>query len=330
MSTEKNSRLGTYVSKTAAGETVRAFLPPPLPPDPPVDLTGLYPHLDRANQALGRLDGLTTLLPDTRLFLYLYVRKEALLSSQIEGTKSSFSDLLLFENEAVPSVPIDDVEEVSNYVAAMQHGLRRIKGGFPLSLRLIREIHAILLRGGRGANKTPGEFRRSQNWIGGNRPGNAAFVPPSPELMMECLDRFEHFLHDEKHQLPVLVAAGLIHVQFETIHPFLDGNGRLGRLLITLLLCAKGVLREPLLYLSLYFKTHRQRYYYLLQRVRTEGVWEEWIEFFWRAPSVLLAKQPTQPFKFFIFSKWTGRRFERRGARRRQAWPFTNTCKHIR
>jgi Fic family protein len=280
MSTEKNSRLGTYVSKTAAGETVRAFVPPPLPPDPPVDLTGLYPLLDRANQAIGRLDGLTTLLPDTRLFLYLYVRKEALLSSQIEGTKSSFSDLLLFENEAVPSVPIDDVEEVSNYVAAMQHGLRRIKGGFPLSLRLIREIHAILLRGGRGANKTPGEFRRSQNWIGGNRPGNAAFVPPSPELMLECLDRFEHFLHDEKHNLPVLVEAGLIHVQFETIHPFLDGNGRLGRLLITLLLCAKGVLREPLLYLSLYFKSHRQRYYDLLQRVRTEGVWEEWLEFF--------------------------------------------------
>src|SRR3984957_4583288 len=280
MSTEKNSRFGTFVSKTAVGETVRAFVPPPLPPDPPVDLTGLYPQLDRANQALGRLDGLTTLLPDTRLFLYLYVRKEALLSSQIEGTKSSFSDLLLFENEAVPGVPIDDVEEVSNYVAAMQHGLRRIKSGFPLSLRLIREIHGILLRGGRGANKTPGEFRRSQNWIGGSRPGNAAFVPPPPERLMECLDRFEHFLHDEKHKLPVLVEAGLIHVQFETIHPFLDGNGRLGRLLITLLLCAKGTLREPLLYLSLYFKAHRQHYYDLLQRVRTEGVWEEWLEFF--------------------------------------------------
>jgi Fic family protein len=251
-----------------------------LPPDPPLDLSGLYQHLDRANLALGRLDGLTTLLPDTRLFLYLYVRKEALLSSQIEGTKSSFSDLLLFENEAVPGVPIDDVEEVSNYVAAMQHGLRRIKGGFPLSLRLIREIHAILLRGGRGANKTPGEFRRSQNWIGGSRPGNASFVPPPPERMMECLDLFERFLHDEKHKLPVLVEAGLIHVQFETIHPFLDGNGRLGRLLITLILCAKGILREPLLYLSLYFKTHRQRYYDLLQRVRTEGIWEEWIQFF--------------------------------------------------
>jgi Fic family protein len=280
VSNDKNSRLGTYVSTTTAGETVRAFLPPPLPPEPAVDLTGLFQQLDRANQALGRLDGLTTLLPDTRFFLYLYVRKEALLSSQIEGTKSSFSDLLLFENEAAPGVPIDDVEEVSNYVAAMQHGLRRIKGGFPLSLRLIRDIHGILLRGGRGANKTPGEFRRSQNWIGGSRPGNAAFVPPPPERMMECLDLFEHFLYDEKHKLPALVEAGLIHVQFETIHPFLDGNGRLGRLLITLLLCAKGILREPLLYLSLYFKTHRQRYYDLLQRVRTEGVWEEWIEFF--------------------------------------------------
>ena len=280
MCADKSLRLGGYVSTTISAETVRAFLPPPLPPEPPLDLSGLYQNLDRANQALGRLDGLTTLLPDIKLFLYLYVRKEALLSSQIEGTKSSFSDLLLFENEAVPGVPIDDVEEVSNYVAAVQHGLRRIKGGFPLSLRLIREIHAILLRGGRGANKTPGEFRRSQNWIGGSRPGNAAFVPPPPERMMECLDRFEHFLHDEKHKLPVLVAAGLIHVQFETIHPFLDGNGRLGRLLITLLLCAKGVLREPLLYLSLYFKTRRQRYYDLLQRVRTEGVWEEWIEFF--------------------------------------------------
>jgi len=280
VSNDKNSRLGTYLSTTTAGETVRAFLPPPLPPEPNVDLTGLFQQLDRANLALGRLDSLTTLLPDTRLFLYLYVRKEALLSSQIEGTKSSFSDLLLFENEAAPGVPIDDVEGVSNYVAAMQHGLRRIKGGFPLSLRLIREIHAILLRGGRGANKTPGEFRRSQNWIGGSRPGNAAFVPPPPERMMECLDRFEHFLHDEKHRLPVLVEAGLIHVQFETIHPFLDGNGRLGRLLITLLLCANGVLREPLLYLSLYFKTHRQRYYDLLQSVRTEGVWEEWTEFF--------------------------------------------------
>src|SRR5579863_7325651 len=280
MADEKNSRLGTYVSTTIANETVKAFVPSPLPPDPPVDLSGLYQQLDRANQALGRLDGLTTLLPDARLFLYLYVRKEALLSSQIEGTKSSFSDLLLFENEAVPGVPIDDVEEVSNYVAAMQHGLRRIKGGFPLSLRLIREIHAILLRGGRGANKTPGEFRRSQNWIGGSRPGNAAFVPPPPELVQECLGQFELFLHETQSGLPLLIKAGLIHVQFETIHPFLDGNGRLGRLLITFMLCEKGVLRDPILYPSLYLKSNRNQYYDLLQRVRTEGAWENWLAFF--------------------------------------------------
>jgi Fic family protein len=280
MATESKSRLGTYVTTTVTGEPVQAFIPPPLPPNPPLELGALYQHLDRANQALGRLDGLTTLLPDTKFFLYLYIRKEALLSSQIEGTQSSFSDLLLFESDAEPGVPIDDVEEVSNYVAAMQHGLRRIAGGFPLSLRLIREIHAILLRGGRGANRTPGEFRRSQNWVGGSRPGNAAFVPPPPERLMECLDNFERFLHDEKHKLPVLVEAGLVHVQFETIHPFLDGNGRLGRLLITILLCSKGALREPLLYLSLYFKTNREQYYNLLQRVRTDGSWEEWLAFF--------------------------------------------------
>jgi Fic family protein len=177
-------------------------------------------------------------------------------------------------------VPKEDVEEVSNYVAAMQHGLRRLAGGFPLSLRLIREIHEILLRGGRGANKTPGAFRRSQNWIGGSRPGNASFVPPPPEQMMQCLDSFERFLHDDQHGLPLLVEAGLVHVQFESIHPFLDGNGRLGRLLITLLLCAKGAMKDPLLYLSLYFKANRNKYYDHLQRVRTHGAWEEWLEFF--------------------------------------------------
>lgn len=162
----------------------------------------------------------------------------------------------------------------------MQHGLRRLAGGFPLSLRLIREIHAILLRGGRGANKTPGEFRRTQNWIGGSRPGNASFVPPPPHRVMECLDSLERFLHDEKHKFPVLVEAGLVHVQFESIHPFLDGNGRLGRLLITLLLCSKGSLTEPLLYPSLFLKTNRNHYYDLLQRVRTEGAWEDWLSFF--------------------------------------------------
>src|SRR5713226_6359300 len=220
------TRLGTYVTSSVAGETVRAFIPPSLPPIPALELGGLHEQLDLANQALGRLNGMTKLLPDVRFLLYLYVRKEALVSSQIEGTQSSFTDLLLFENEAVPRVPVEDVEEVSNYVAAMQHGLRRLAGGFPLSLRLIREIHAILLRGGRGANKTPGEFRRTQNWIGGSRPRNASFVPPPPERLMDCLDSFENFLHDERHRLPVLVVAGLAHVQFESIHPFLDGNGR--------------------------------------------------------------------------------------------------------
>jgi len=275
----ETSRLGRYVTTNVAGEPVKAFVPPPLPPAD-LDLSGLYQHLDRANQALGRLDGLTVLLPDVRFLLYLYVRKEALVSSQIEGTQSSFVDVLLFESKVPTSVPKEDVEEVSNYVAAMRHGLRRLQGGFPLSLRLIREIHAILLRGGRGANKTPGEFRRSQNWIGGTRPGNASFVPPPPAEMMEALDRFERFLHDDKHGLPLLVEAGLVHVQFESIHPFLDGNGRLGRLLITLLLCAKGALKQPLLYLSLYFKTHRNQYYDHLQRVRTEGAWEEWLKYF--------------------------------------------------
>lgn len=271
---------GEYVVSSTTGESVRAFVPNPLPPNPPLELTPFFPLLDRANQALGRLDGLSALLPDISLFLYIYVRKEAVLSSQIEGTQSSLSDLLLFENEDVPGVPINDVQEVSHYVAAMQHGLDRLREGFPLSLRLIREIHEVLLRGGRGAEKTPGDFRTSQNWIGGTRPGNAAYVPPPPERLMECLANLELFLHDESVTLPLLVQLGLIHVQFETIHPFLDGNGRLGRLLITLLLCARGALKDPLLYLSLFFKTHRSRYYDLLQKVRTDGAWEEWLEFF--------------------------------------------------
>ncbi len=274
------SRLGSYVVTSVVGEAVKAYIPVPLPPNPPVNLARLHGHIERADRAVGRLDGLSVLVPDTNLLLYAYVRKEAVLSSQIEGTQSSLSELLLFENAAAPGVPVVDVEEVSNYVAAMQHGLRRLRRGFPLSLRLIREIHAILLRGGRGSNKLRGEFRRSQNWIGGTRPGNATFVPPPPNRLMECLDPFEKFLHDDSETLPLLVKLGLIHVQFESIHPFLDGNGRVGRLLITLLLCDKKVLREPLLYLSLFFKTHRERYYELLQRVRTEGVWEDWLAFF--------------------------------------------------
>jgi Fic family protein len=271
-------KTGEYRLSTTVGEQVSAYIPKPLPPDPPLDLGILYPLLDRANQALGRLDGSTSLLPDTKLFLYFYIRKEAVISSQIEGTQSTLSELLLFESGVGPAALMDDLSETSHYVAAMEHGLKRLKEGFPISLRLLCEIHGVLLRTGRGAERTPGEFRRSQNWIGGSRPGNALFVPPPPEALMECLDPLEKFLYDER--LPLLVKLGLVHVQFETIHPFLDGNGRLGRLLLTLLLCESGVLHEPLLYLSFYFKTHRSRYYELLQRVRLEGVWEEWLEFF--------------------------------------------------
>jgi Fic family protein len=236
--------------------------------------------LEQANQAVGRLDGLASVLPDLSMFLYTYIRKEAVLSSQIEGTQSSLSDLLMFENDEVPGAPIQDVQEVSNYVAAMNHGLKRLRGGFPLSLRLLREIHEILMSKGRGGGKHPGEFRRSQNWIGGSRPGNAAFVPPPPELVMECMSSLERFLHEKRPDQPLLIKAALVHVQFETIHPFLDGNGRLGRLLITFLLCAQGAIREPILYLSLYFKTHRAAYYDLLDRVRTKGDWEAWLDFF--------------------------------------------------
>lgn len=278
--TDSDTRLGHYVTTTLVGEAVRAFVPPPLPPRPAVDLSPFYSRLDQANQALGRLDGLSALLPNTKLFLYLYVQKEALLSSQIEGTQSSLTDLLLYENDQMPGTPVDDVEEVSNYVAAMNHGLNRMKEGFPLSLRLIREIHAVLLRGGRGADKQAGEFRRSQNWIGGTRPGNAAFVPPPVTHLDACLGDLERFIHDDAQALPVLVKAALVHVQFETIHPFLDGNGRLGRLLITLILVMENAMIDPILYLSLYFKTHRQTYYDLLTRVRTHGDWESWIAFF--------------------------------------------------
>ncbi len=276
-----NRTAGQYIASTVGGESYQAFLPAPLPPDPPLALDGeLLQWLEKANRAIGRLDGISDVLPDSHLFLYQYVRKEALLSSQIEGTQSSFSDLLLFEMDEAPGVPLDDAREVSNYIAAMNHGLRRMSEGFPLSLRLLREIHGILLQDGRGAQKQPGEFRRSQNWLGGSRPGNAVFVPPPPEHLMECLDPFERFLHDDAQPTPVLLKASLAHVQFETIHPFLDGNGRLGRLLMMLILINEGVLREPLLYLSLYFKTHRSDYYDHLQRVRLEGDWEGWLRFF--------------------------------------------------
>ncbi len=229
--------------------------------------------------AVGRLDGLKNVLPDPEIFLYSYVRKEAVLSSQIEGTQSSLSDLLLFELEGVAGMPLNDVQEVSNCVAAMNHGLKRLQT-LPLSLRLIKEIHGVLLAKGHGSKKEPGEFRRSQNWVGGTRPGNAAYVPPPPDQVLECLGALGKFLHNDPVKTPLLIKAALTHIQFETIHPFLDGNGRLGRLLITFLFCAEGALHEPLLYLSLYFKQHRQQYYDLLQSVRLTGDWEAWLRFF--------------------------------------------------
>ena len=273
---------GRYETISTVGDEVtRAFVPASLPPEPPLTPSAdLRESLDHALVALGRLDSVSTLLPDTELFLYSYVRKEAVLSSQIEGTQSSLSDLLLFELDEAPGVPLDDVVEVSNYVAALEHGLTRVRGGFPLSNRLVREVHALLLAKGRGADKEPGEYRQSQNWIGGTRPGNAVFVPPPAQHVEACMGALERFLHNEPERTPALVKAALAHVQFETIHPFLDGNGRVGRLLITLLLCVEGILREPLLYLSLYFKQHRDRYYELLTTVRTDGNWEAWLAFF--------------------------------------------------
>ena len=277
----KRELQGHYVSISTVGEEARAFVPAPLPPEPPIEWTPeLHSKFDQALLALGRLDSISTFLPDISLFLYMYVRKEAVFSSMIEGTQSSLSDLLLFELDMDPGVPMDDVREVSNYVAALDHGLKRLNKGFPLSLRLIKEMHSILLAKGRGSNQTPGEFRRTQNWIGGTRPGNAAFVPPPADKVMECMGKLELFLHDQPEPTPALLKAALAHVQFETIHPFLDGNGRLGRLLITLLLCEQKVLREPLLYLSLYFKTHRRYYYELLNNVRLTGDWEAWLDFF--------------------------------------------------
>jgi Fic family protein len=262
-------------------------VPAPLPPKPPLEWSPeLRGKFDAALLELGRLDAVAGLLPDTALFLYMYVRKEAVLSSMIEGTQSSLADLLLFELEQEPGAPLSDAREVSNYVAALEHGLQRLAEGMPLSLRLIRELHALLVAGGRGGKQAPGEFRQSQNWVGGARPGNAVFVPPPPHEVVRRLGELELFLHDEPEATPPLLKAALAHVQFETIHPFLDGNGRLGRLLITLLLCEQGVLRAPLLYLSLYFKTHRQNYYELLNRVRLRGDWEAWIDFFVEAVAV--------------------------------------------
>ena len=272
---------GKYEITSVGGEQVWAFIPAPLYPDPSLTLDGpLRQALESASLSLGRLDGMALLLPEKTLLRDIFVRKEAVLSSRIEGTQSSLSDLLLFEMDEAPGVPFNDVVEVSNHVAALEHGMRRLREDFPLSNRLIREVHDVLMRRGRGSNQAPGEFRRSQNWIGGTRPGNAVFVPPPHTAVLDCMSALERFLHHTADGLPILVRAGLAHVQFETIHPFLDGNGRVGRLLITLLLCHYGALREPLLYLSLYFKRHRAHYYDLLNRTRRTGDWEAWLAFF--------------------------------------------------
>ena len=277
----QRGKIGRYEVTNVAGERVRAFVPTPLPPKPALVLNGsLQQALESAGLALGRLDSVSTFLPDPALFLYAFIRKEAVLSSQIEGVQSSLQDLLLFELQDAPGVPLDDVVEVSNYVAALEHGLLRLEEGFSLSNRLIREIHGVLMSSGRGSSKAPGEFRRSQNWIGGSRPGNAVFVPPPHTAVPDCMAALKRFLHTRENSLSVLLRVGLAHLQFETIHPFLDGNGRVGRLLITLLLCHDGMLREPLLYLSLYFKQHRATYYDLLNRVRRSGNWERWLTFF--------------------------------------------------
>ncbi len=277
----RRNATGRYEVATVGGEQIRAFVPALLPPVPPIALDQAATRLlEQATLAVGRLDGVSAVLPDIDVLRYTYVRKEAVLSSQIEGTQSSLSDLLLFELEEAPGVPLDDVVEVSNYVAAMEHGLRRLRADFPLSNRLLHEIHAILLSRGRGSGKDPWEFRRSQNWIGGTRPGTAFYVPPPHLVVQDLMADLERFLHADADGIPLLVRAGIAHVQFETIHPFLDGNGRVGRLLVTLLLCANGVLREPLLYLSLYLKEHRSTYYELLDRVRRDGDWEAWLAFF--------------------------------------------------
>jgi Fic family protein len=276
-----NARAGKWVKRTAGPEDFACFIPANLPPEPPVRYDAeLHDLQDQANRALGRLEGISLILPDPNLFLYSYVRKEAVLSSQIEGTQSSLSDLLLFENKEVPGTPLSDVREVSNYVAAMNYGLERLRQDFPLSLRLIKEIHGVLMQNTRGSDKEPGEFRRSQNWIGGSRPGTAFYVPPPASELMPALGALEKFLHNEPIATPPLLKTGLAHAQFESIHPFLDGNGRVGRLLITFILCAEGVLTQPLLYLSLYFKQNRETYYTSLQRIRTEGDWEGWLKFY--------------------------------------------------
>lgn len=274
---------GRFVLQNAAslGE-YKAFVPDPLPPSATERLgPAVLEAESRAAMAVARLDGAVAFLPDPNLFLYMYIRNEAVLSSQIEGTQSTLSDLLLFEHDGAPSVPHADVEEVSRYVRALNLGVRRLSD-LPISMRLLSEIHLELLTSTRGANKGPGEVRTTQNWIGGSMPGNAFYVPPPPHLLGDLLANLDKFVNDVPERTRPLLKAGIAHAHFETLHPFQDGNGRLGRLLITLILVSEKVLRAPMLYLSLYFKEHKAEYYDHLQRVRTEGAWVEWLLFFFR------------------------------------------------
>jgi Fic family protein len=272
---------GHYIDVATAGEPFKAFVPAPLPPRPPLEWSAvLRQKFDAALVALGRLDSVSALLPNAALLLYSFVRKEAVLSSQIEGTQSSLADLLLYEIDEEPGVPVADAREVGRCVAALERGLKGLRGGLPVCTRLFCAMHKVLLSHPGGRAKAPGEVRRSQVWIGGTRPGNAVFVPPPAAEVAECLASLERFLSDDPEPVPPLLKAALGHVQFETIHPFLDGNGRIGRLLIVLQLVADGVLREPMLYPSLYFKTHRALYYELLNEVRLRGDWERWLDFF--------------------------------------------------
>lgn len=275
----KRGMQGKLVKCSITSESYNAFIPNDLPPKPEIDTTVVSSLLEKANQAIGALNGVISTVPNSAIINYMYVRKEALLSSQIEGTQSTLDDLLKYEAQQTQGIPVEDASEVSSYVAALNHGIKRINEGFPLALRLIKEIHAILLKNSRGKTKSPGEFRSSQNWIGGTRPGNARFVPCPPDKLLDILSSLEKFINEEDN-IPSLIKAALIHVQFETIHPFLDGNGRLGRLLITFFLCVKGLLKSPFLYLSLFFKKNRTLYYEHLNNVRYQGDWESWIQFF--------------------------------------------------
>lgn len=279
-----SQRAGRYIQQSTG---YKAFVPEPLPPLPEIEFDGeLRTLLSNADRDIARLDAIAELLPNPDLFVAMYVRHEAVLSSQIEGTQSTLEDVLVSEADAGHNDAPKDVEEVINYVRAMNHGMRRLASDFPLSLRLIREIHGELMHKVRGSEKSPGEFRTSQNWIGGNNLANAAFIPPPPHELMSALGAFETFLHQGKTTVPLLIRCGLAHAQFETIHPFLDGNGRVGRLLITLLLCEEQALTRPLLYLSVFLKAHRAEYYDRLTAIRTQGHWEPWLKFFLRGVSV--------------------------------------------